>query len=304
MRNLIDGKKALLRFYSKFDTYFTAALKFGIAFYVLHYICRTMGFMEPMAQLPILLIIAAFCSFMSSNTLLLAGVVYLEGQFCGHSLEAAIVGGIVLIVLLLLYFSFIPGQAYVVILTAIGIGLQTPLLVPLVSGFLMGPGAVVGIAFGTGIYYMTSFLVQRPQVETGLGEALFQNVMELLQTLFLQEELVFMLVILAAVFFVVYLLRCLPVKYSWSIAIASGLVVYGILTGMGMILLQNQISVLNLAVNLIMGGIVGIIVQFFAFGVDYRKVQYLQFEDDDYYYYVKAVSKLDKPDEDDDYYLD
>lgn len=304
MKNLINGKKALLRFYSKFDTYFTAALKFGIAFYTLYYIVTSMEFMKPMAQLPILLIIAAFCSFMSSNTLLLAGAVYLEGQFYGHSLEAAIVGGIVLLIALLLYFSFLPGQAYVVILTALGIGLQIPLLVPLVSGLLLGPGAIVGIAFGIGVYYVSDFLVQGPQTETGLGEVLFQNVMEMLQTLFLQEELVLMLVILSAVFLVVYLVRRLPVKYSWSIAIVSGLVVYGILSGMGIILLQSRISMFALAVNLIVSGIVGSVVQFFAFGVDYKKVQYLQFEDDDYYYYVKAVSKLDKPEEDDDYYLD
>ena len=31
---------------------------------------------------------------------------------------------------------------------------------------------------------------------------------------------------------------------------------------------------------------------FFVFAVDYSRTEYVQFEDDDYYYYVKAVPKL------------
>ena len=34
------------------------------------------------------------------------------------------------------------------------------------------------------------------------------------------------------------------------------------------------------------------LLQFFAFSVDYSRTEYTQFEDDDYYYYVKAVPKL------------
>ena len=33
-------------------------------------------------------------------------------------------------------------------------------------------------------------------------------------------------------------------------------------------------------------------IEFFAFPVDYSRTEYLQFEDDEYYYYVKAVPKL------------
>ena len=31
---------------------------------------------------------------------------------------------------------------------------------------------------------------------------------------------------------------------------------------------------------------------FFVFAVDYTRTEYVQFEDDDYYYYVKAVPKI------------
>ena len=34
------------------------------------------------------------------------------------------------------------------------------------------------------------------------------------------------------------------------------------------------------------------IVQFFVFSVDYSRIEHTQFEDDEYYYYVKAVPKI------------
>lgn len=314
MRTLINGKKALLRFYSKFDTYLTAALKFGIALYTLYYISGRMGYMDGMAQLPLLLIIAAFCSFMSPNTLILAGTVYLVGQFYGCSLESAIAGGFFLILFLVLYFTFIPRQAYVVILTAICIGLRIPLIVPVVCALLLGLGTVAGIGFGTCLYYAVLRLSEKPAEAAGLGEELFNRVLELLQTLFLQEELIFTLVILCGVFLVVYLLRCLPVKYSWSIAYGAGILVYCMLTVIRALVSGTEVLWVQCLINVLAAAAAGILVQFFCFRLDYRKVQHLQFEDDDYYYYVKAVPKLDRsetdeehfPDRDveEDYYLD
>ena len=34
------------------------------------------------------------------------------------------------------------------------------------------------------------------------------------------------------------------------------------------------------------------VIQFFLFNVDYSRTETMQFEDDEYYYYVKAVPKL------------
>ena len=34
------------------------------------------------------------------------------------------------------------------------------------------------------------------------------------------------------------------------------------------------------------------LLQFFIFNVDYSRTEYVQFEDDEYYYYVKAVPKI------------
>lgn len=45
----------------------------------------------------------------------------------------------------------------------------------------------------------------------------------------------------------------------------------------------------------IAAAVVGLILELFFFAVDYAKSENLQFEDDEYYYYVKAVPKLSVP---------
>ena len=48
--------------------------------------------------------------------------------------------------------------------------------------------------------------------------------------------------------------------------------------------------------GVLIGGIIAIllakVLQFFVFSVDYSRTERVQFEDDEYYYYVKAVPKL------------
>lgn len=38
--------------------------------------------------------------------------------------------------------------------------------------------------------------------------------------------------------------------------------------------------------------VIGFIMEFFLFSVDYSRTERLQFEDDEYYYYVKAIPKI------------
>ena len=42
----------------------------------------------------------------------------------------------------------------------------------------------------------------------------------------------------------------------------------------------------------VIGGLIAAFIQFTGCTLDYGRREYLQFEDDDYYYYVKAVPKI------------
>lgn len=284
-------RDVLIRIYSRFDGYLTAMTKFVISFFTLFCVCRSGEVAAPLNRLPILLIIAAFCSFLPQNFLLLTGCTYLLLQFYFLSLEAAVVGGVVLLVLLLLYFSFIPEQAYVVIGMAVLLGLKVPFAIPVICALLLGPEAIIGILLGTAVWTLADYLKGNTTAAAEMNEAFFNHILELFENLFLQRELILTAVILTAVFLVVYLIRRLPVRWCWHLAIFSGGLVYGLLSGMRAILPGNTILPVRLGIDLLIGFAVGCILLYFCFSLDYAKVEYLQFEDDSYYYYVKAVPK-------------
>ena len=45
-------------------------------------------------------------------------------------------------------------------------------------------------------------------------------------------------------------------------------------------------------VGILVSMVLAFVFEFFVFAVDYTRTEYLQFQDDDYYYYVKAVPKV------------
>jgi len=99
----------------------------------------------------------------------------------------------------------------------------------------------------------------------------------------------------AIVVVIVYLIRRLPIPHSLKIASGVG-ALSEIIVMMILILkfrVSDQISMAGVIIGALLAGIVGVILDFCLLGLDYKRTENLQFEDDEYYYYVKAVPKMD-----------
>ena len=64
-----------------------------------------------------------------------------------------------------------------------------------------------------------------------------------------------------------------------------------------LIMLMNM-AILSLILGSVLAVLAALVLEFFIFSVDYSRTEIVQFEDDEYYYYVKAVPKniLSTPD--------
>ena len=91
---------------------------------------------------------------------------------------------------------------------------------------------------------------------------------------------------------VVYVVRKLEFDYSFEIAALIGVVV----SIFGHVLLNSRhelpLGVAATVLYHILSGILVIVIYFFMRVLDYTAVEHVQFEDDDYYYYVRAVPKI------------
>ena len=59
--------------------------------------------------------------------------------------------------------------------------------------------------------------------------------------------------------------------------------------------METEILVGGLFFGSIVAFAIAVIVQFFKCVVDYTRIENVQFEDENYYYYVKAIPKIDVP---------
>ena len=90
----------------------------------------------------------------------------------------------------------------------------------------------------------------------------------------------------------VYAVRRLKIDNAWTYAIAAGIVVQFIVLLAGILVTGAKINLILMIVGTVLGGVVGYLCQILFFSVDYSRTEYVQYEDDEYYYYVKAVPKI------------
>ena len=104
-------------------------------------------------------------------------------------------------------------------------------------------------------------------------------------------ELWITLVAFVAVVLVVNLIRTRMFDYAWRIAIVAGGVVYVMIMLAGGMMFGVSINIVPLIIYTVVAVLIGIVLEFFVFGGDYTRTERLEYEDDEYYYYVKAVPK-------------
>jgi hypothetical protein len=98
-------------------------------------------------------------------------------------------------------------------------------------------------------------------------------------------------VAVVAVFLLVNLIRTRAFDYAWRIAIVVGGIVYVVILFVGGNYLGVPVDVVSVSMFAVIAVVIGILLEFFVFGGDYTRTERLEYEDDEYYYYVKAVPK-------------
>ena len=119
-----------------------------------------------------------------------------------------------------------------------------------------------------------------------------QKFMQLMKSLLANKLMLIMVLAFTLALLIVVIIRRLSMDYSWIIAIIAGTIAQLSVIFIGDITADVSVSVLELFGGVLVSVVLAGIYTFFVFTVDYSRTEYVQFEDDDYYYYVKAVPKL------------
>lgn len=293
MTTLLVIKQMLMMIYSKYEVYITPLLKFLLALVTLLLINSRLGYMESVTKLTVVLIVALMCSFMPMNFIVLMGAVFVLLHLYTFSLECAAVMGAGFLLLFLLYLRFSPKDTVVVVLMPICFLLRIPYVLPISMGLVGTPASAVSVACGVIVYYMIHYVTQNATAIAAMtDEETAAKFRFIIDGLLKNREMVVMIAAFAITVIIVYLLRRLSMDYAWTIAMIAGAVVNIMVLLVGDLIFDINLSLLSVILGTILSFLIVLVLQFFVFYVDYSRTEKVQFEDDEYYYYVKAVPKV------------
>ncbi len=281
MTTLLEIREKILAVYSQFENYINMVCRFVITLLAVITINSQIGYQKTLAGVLPTVIIALLATVIPLNlVVVILGVVILIHLY-SLSLEAAAIGAVLFLVLLLVYMRFTPGDTALLIMYPFFrmLGIQAAL--PVVGGLLYTPASGVTVAVGVIADSFIRFVHQNEaSITAASGSDSTDSIVTRFQFLLdgIMQDKAMMVsvaaVVIAAV--AVYVIRRLVIPYAWIIAAGVGSLLQLLVLILGALVGNAQISV-GLA--------------FMLFNLDYSRTENTQFEDDEYYYYVKAVPK-------------
>lgn len=294
MTSILELKEKLVRFYGKHEVYLVPLMKFVLALAMFLMINLNIGYMKSISSVPVALIMAAICSVLPINAAMLLATGFILLDMYALSLEVCLIALVLFVLIYLVYFRFAPKNGYDVVLTMVCCKLHIPYVMPLGMGLLRGVYSIFALACGTILYFFLNGVKQNAKTLSGAAEAdgeATSTFSAVLNQLMGNKEMYLVLGVLAVTLVIVYIIRRMSIENAWRVAIISGILfeTIGLIAGYMLLGISDRLIGV-LAGSLVSAGI-AFVIQILFFNLDYSRTEKLQFEDDEYYYYVKAVPK-------------
>ena len=292
MTNLLEIREYIRNFYAKNEVYVNPCVKFLVALVTLIVINASLGYMTLLTHPAVVLVIALMCSFMPKNFVVVVAAGWILLHSYALTMECALVAAAVFAIMFLLYFRFVPKDTLVVLLTPLLFAFKVPYVMPVAMGLLGSPISAVSVSCGVIVYYMVHYINTNVTIfSAGDAETGSQKFKIMLDGILDNKAMLVTVFVFVVVLLLVYAIRRTSMDNSWMIAIISGLSVGAVLLLVCEFVMELQFSVIAIVIGSVISFIICVGIQFLEFNVDYSRAEIVQFEDDEYYYYVKAVPK-------------
>lgn len=293
MTGLLEFKEHIKEFYSKNDVYIIPVVKLLLAFIVLSIINSQMGYMSQIDNILIVLLLALTCSFLPTAAIVIFSAMVSLMHMYALGMEVAVVGVCIYLLIYLLFIKLSGKEAIVIVLTPIFCFLQIPYFIPVAMGLLGTPASAVPVGCGVSVYYLIHAITTNAKTISTMGDdEAIHKIRLIMDGVFGNRAMIVMIVAFTITVIIVYLVRRLSIDYAWTIAIVAGAMSDMVILLLGDLMYDTNLSVIAVVLGIFVAIAVGKAIEFFRNCLDYSRTERVQFEDDEYYYYVKAVPKM------------
>lgn len=293
---LLELREKARIFYAKHGMLVNFVFKLLIALWSIYYVNLNIGYNEKIDSLLVMVMIALVGAILPSAAFPLIMAVFILMNLYTLSLEVTLTVLVVFVIMLLVYIIFMPENPLAIVLVPILFSLNIPYLLPIVFGLIGSASTIIPLIYGAISYYMIQYISGSATVlvdNSSLGQ--LEKYMQLINGIKDNPMLYAVIIAFIVTLYVTMFIKSLPVEYAPFLAIVSGT-----LTEMIVFLIfsflndgtTTKISLGPVIIGCLISGLLAIIYQFSVRSVDYKRTESIQFEDDEYYYYVKAVPKI------------
>ena len=287
VRNRIEG---FVKNHYRISSY---VIKLVMIFLALFILKSTIGYNEILSNIWVVLGLSVVCAFIPLRFVLFILLAYQVLQMLALSMGVAVMIAIIMLLMYMIYFRFSKNYAFVIIALPILFMIKIPVVIPLLLGVIAPLSSLTSIVFGTIIYYMIHYVSLNATVFSDIATSEFTKTSLLIEGSFLNSEFLYNLVIIAVVFIVVFFVKKINANRSNDIAVCIG-TGSAIILYMAANLVFGSISsekIISIVVFSVIAGIICEIIHNVVLPLDYTRTNMLQLEDEEYYYYVRAVPK-------------
>ena len=292
MAKLLETKAKIIQIFEKNESYVLPIIRFILALIVFTMINSKLGYMQRIDNVFVVLILAVICSVLPLNATVVMSALLVLLHLYSLSIEACAVALLLMMLTFFLYFRFAPSSGYQTMAMPILFQLKTPYFMPIKCGLTGTPYSVLSVLCGTILYYFLKGVISNEKIfmsSTSVGGT--SKFIVAINQIYSDKELFVVLAAFLLTSVIVFLIRRMSIDHSWSIAICVGLAVQFLVILVGKFMYGSVKDVVWVIFGMIISTVVAFGIEFFMFHLDYTRTERVQFEDDTYYYYVKAVPK-------------
>ncbi len=289
MAQLLVLREHLQKFYQKYQLFLNPMFRFIIGFLTFSSINQMIGYHPFLNQITVEFLLSVVSTLMSGSVFLFCAALFTVIHIFYVSKVLALVVAVIFSVCYFAYAKFLPKHAYIIIAVPVAVPLHLVYGIPILLGLCMTPAAIVPISCGVGIYYLLQAVTSVVSTSADTDVSLYHAV---LQQFLGYREMYVTIFVFAVVTVLVYILRNREWNFSFEIAIAAGVISNTILFLVMNYLFNIAIQTVPFLLGTLFSAALVWVIQFMRLALNYAGVENLQFEDDEYYYYVRAVPKM------------
>ena len=293
MTALLELKQKIKEIYGQYEMYILPVLKFVLALVYFLWVNSNMGYMSQLNNVFVILILALICSILPSSAMMYIGFILILAHSYALGIEVAGFMLVISLLMLIFFMRFSGEQNITFVFTPLSFAFSIPALLPIGSGLMESSLSAIPAGCGVVMYYFIRFLRVQSAILSNPDLDMTDKLQIMADGLVQNWGMWIAVVAFVAVTLLVNLIRTRSFDHAWRISIITGGVAYVfiMLVGSFGMNLNATVAMVPLLVCTVLAVLLALVLEFFAFGGDYSRAERLEYEDDEYFYYVKAVPK-------------